>query len=193
MAPPFAFPFNVTGAILSETVTYRDAKGNTSTMRFYVNAFAGADPTTNASAFFSVFIPKVTALTWAAFQRAHGPFDEYGPAQFGAHNTGGAYESVIEKMQVVCQNPSGKLLRFQVPAPKVANFAADKITMDPSVTAVATFITAVETPDANGCFLCDREGFALQVMGGIFVSRKIRRKTGILTLTPALTPTEPPE
>jgi hypothetical protein len=190
-----SFPFNTTLHVYREGVTFRDAKGNTSPMRFFANT-AAATPNFSVSAetFFTALVPLIKALTNAAVQSAIGPFTEYGVAQYGVHNTGGAYESVVEKAVFVFQDNSGQLHRFQVPAPKVSIFKADKVTVDPANTDVAAFNTFMTTPDANGVFIVSRQNVALaNFMGGIFAGRKLRRRVNILVLEPDLAASIPAE
>jgi len=180
-------------SITRETFTFRDAKGFTARVSFYAS-FVGTATANDVRTLMTVIGPLITPLTNAALQAANGPWSELGPAQYGAHATGGAYESVQEKAQFVFQDSSGTLHRFQIPAPKVSIFLADKITVDPANTDVAAFVTgfANATAPTNAAFFSSRGGqYMSNFMGGIFVGRKRRRKTNILTLTPGLTASEP--
>lgn len=178
-----AFPFN--GTILQQSFTYRDAKGNTSVLRFYID---GTDLTAG-EVFAGVLNGHIGALSNAAFQNARGPYSIYGTAQYGAHNAGGAYESVIEKAVFVFQDAAGGLHRFTVPAPKIGIFLADKITVDPAIAGVVSFKN-----DVTGGMVLTRQGIALvNLMGGYYQARHLRRRMNVLVLTPPLTATEPAE
>lgn len=187
MAP---FPF-VSGNSL-QTFTFRDAKGNTSVFRFYVHVNgATAD---QLVADMVTFETAIVALTNAAEQAAHGPLTRYGPAQYGAHAVGGSYESVVDKAAMVYQDNSGQLHRFEIPAPKVAIFKPDKITVDQTNAAVIAFNALMTAAWANGETVQSRQGIPLaNYMGGIWRGRKLRKRLNILVLTPDLTASEPAE
>lgn len=184
------FPFSTSVAI--QTYTFRDAKGNTSTMKFFLDFTATTVESASTSA--GTILSALTPLTNAAVQSLHGPATEYGVAQYGAHVANGAYESIIEKAVMVFQDASGQLHRFQVPAPKVSIFKADKVTVDPANASVMAFIAAITGLLTAGVFVCTRQdiGFS-NYMGGVYRSAKLRRRLNILVLEPDLTGSLPAE
>lgn len=192
---PFPYSGNTGPHYINQsTYSWRDAKGNVSRTTWFLDfgaAGAGADVDAAVSGMAAV----MAALTNAALQRvAGGHATEYGVAQYGANAGGGAYESVIEKAVLTFQDGSGQLHRYAIPAPKVAIFLADKITVDPANASVVAFKNYVLAPTAAGAFWCSRNDVPLvNFMGGYFASKKLRRRMNILTLTPPLTPGEPAE
>lgn len=183
------FPFP---NVYRQTVTMRDAKGFTSTVKFYIS-IVGTATASDARTLATVVVPEIAALSNAAFQSANGPYSALGVAQYGTHASGGAYESVQQKVRLVFQDASGGLHRMEIPAPLVSIFLADKITVDPANTAVASLVSiANPTAPVNAAFVSTRSGqYLANFMGGIYVGRKRHRKENILTLTPSLTPEEP--
>lgn len=189
MAP---FPFNP-GNQYQQSVTMRDAKGNTGVFRFFMDVTAAA---TLGAAHADVLtvINAFTPLSNAALQNTRGLVSEFGVAQYGAHAVGGAYESIVDKAVLVFQDNSGQLHRFEIPAPKIAIFKADKITVDPAAATVITFINAMTTVQAGGSFVASRQDIALaNYMGGFYKARKIRRRLNVLVLQPDLTASLPAE
>jgi hypothetical protein len=189
-----AFPFQPGANVpVQNSVTMRDAKGNTSVFRYFLDINAGTLPAAQTQA--AAINAGFAALSNAALQNTKGLSSEYGVAQYGAHVANGAYESVIEKAVLVFQDASGQLHRFEIPAPKIAIFKTDKVTVDPANGLVVTFIALVTTPAAGpGSFMCTRQDIAFSnYMGGVFKARKIRRKLNILVLEPDLTASLPAE
>lgn len=178
-------PFPFVNAKYVQSYTFRDAKGNTARFTTYLDTV----DLTVSQALGQTIGGHLVAISNAALQAAHGLYAPYGPAQYGTHATSGAYESVIEKAVLVFQDLTGQLHRFEVPAPKISIFLADKITVDPANAGVANLIA-----DMTGGLVYTRQGqvFA-NYMGGYFRARKIRRRTNVLTLTPPLTASEPAE
>lgn len=185
-----SFPFNAD--IDQFGVTMRDAKGNVSKSRFYVD-FGGGSGVTDAQSWEVTFLPLWTALSNAALQRTSGAESRYGIAQYGAHAPSD-YQTIEQKAVFVFQDAVGNLHRYQVPAPKIALFQADRQTIDPSNSAVIAFKNYMTTPDTNGVFACTKDGQPFSnFMGGYFRAAKLQRKLNVLVLTPALTPADPAE
>lgn len=185
-----AFPAFSETAI--QTYTWRDAKGNTATNRFYID-FSATDEG-NGGGFALALKNAIAAITWSALQSAHGLYNAFGTAQYGAHNALGAYETIEQKLVFVLQDSVGRLFRFRFPAPKIAIFLADKQTMDPANANIATLVGLLTAPDANGVQAVTRDGLPFSnCMGGYFAAVKLRRRVNVLTLTPPLTPEEPAE
>jgi hypothetical protein len=187
------FPFST--HIEPASATYRDAKGNTGVFRFFVSWTDAAATRDDLASQIGSVVTAYSALTNAALQSIKGGgAGEYGVAQYGAHASGGAYESIVEKAVMVFQDASGTLHRYEVMAPKIAIFEADKVTVNPAGTGVATFISAMSTAGTHNVQLCSRSGILLtNYMGGFFRARKIRRRLNVLVLQPDLTASLPAE
>lgn len=184
------FPFSA--VIYQQKYSFRDAKGNVSVMKFFVQT--NASSVINLQTDLVAFSALITPLTNAALQNASGLDSRYGVAQYGAHASGGAYESVIEKAVLVFQDNTGQLHRFQIPAPKVSIFKADKVTVDPGNTDVAAFVNNLVGPFTHLGQIVTRQNVPFaNFMGGVYRSARIRRRTSILTLEPDLTPSLPAE
>lgn len=186
---PFPFPLGQ-----RQSFSYRDNKGNVARVTMFAS-IQGTAVATDVRTLMVSIGGLITPLTWAALQSANGPWSEYGVAQYGAHNSGGAYESVIDKAVLVFQDAAGTLHRYEIPAPKVSIFKADKITVDPANTDVAALIAAMSgTPGTNSAFVTSRSGnFLANYMGGFYKARKIRRRLNVLVLQPDLTASLPAE
>jgi len=182
------FPFN--SNVIAQTYTWRDAKGNTANMKFYIDFTAGT--VANASTFGGALVTLLDALTNAAIQSAHGPAGLYGVLQYGAHPA--EYQSVEQKAVLVFQDSSGQLHRFKLPAPVVAMFLADQQTVNPAFGGVASLITKLTTADVNGVFAVSRQDLPFSnYIGGFYATTKLRRRLNVTVLTPALTPSTPAE
>jgi hypothetical protein len=179
--------------LVTQTFTFRDAKGNTASMRFWLNDAASVvnPPVVNAQDLASTLRTALVAASNAAYQASSGPLSEHGTAAYGA--TGAQYQDVPMKGTFVFQDTAGRLHRYALPAPKIALFKADQQTIDPAnalVIAVKTALLATQ----DGTFFCSPDGTALHdFMGGVWQGRKIRRKLNILVLDPTLTPALPAE
>lgn len=186
------FPFITGLGVYRQTFVYRDAKGETSTLRFYIDEGGTGDA--DAVQVFAVSLRNaISALTNAALQSANGVLTEYGVAQYGSHSTGGAYEAIEEKAVMSFQDNSGQLHRWQIPAPLIALFLADKVTIDPTNSLVTTFNNLI-TQAAPAVHVVSRQDIGMaNFMGGLFAARKLHRRLNIYTLTPPLTPAEPAE
>ena len=192
MAIPF--PYSTGGhGINRGSITLRDAKGNTSTMRYYLNS--NGDTAANAVLLAASLQTTWAAMSNAALQASQGFDSVIGVAQYGAQAD---YQDITMKAVLVFQDSAGGLHRFQVPAPKVSIFLADRQTVDPANTDVAAFIAAMgatgSPPASPGVFVSTRTGeYFANYMGGFFRAAKIRRRSNVLILTPSLTPGEPEE
>lgn len=176
---PFPNP-NVT----PQSFTWRDAKGHTTVTRFFINYDAGTiDDAFNLA---QAIRDALKGLTNAALQSASGVLGETGSVQYGGT---GVFQSVQQKARMTWQDDEGKLHRYEVPAPKVAIFLADAVTVNPTNALVLAYIASFTTVAA---FVSGKDGIEVaQFVGGEFAARPRPRRVGILTLTPALTPEEP--
>lgn len=138
----------------------------------------------------------------AAAQAIHAALDAItnaapGPAK-GAYNTApapnaygaaGAYQNIEMKALLTFQTATGAIHRYQVPAPLLSIFDADEETVktpdgggDAQQILLDTLVTAMVGNVAS------RDGVLLNsYIGGIFLTRRFKRKFDIFTKDPALT------
>jgi hypothetical protein len=163
---------------LKESTTWRDVKGNTARVSYYVSSGGtNATQATAAAAVQTAIIP----LTNCAFQSAIGPATSAAqPVAFPSPST--PFTSVEDKAVFVFQDASGAYHRFQIPAPLLSIFLADEETVDDSNADVIAFNTAVITnvKNAFGDAMIDFNG-------AIRLRRKLRRKLNINVKDPSLT------
>jgi hypothetical protein len=189
VAVPFPYNDSSGANIQEQTVTYRDCKGFTAVVRFFL-APNGADQDTFSTTAANIIV-AINALTNAKLQGASGPSDFYGVKQYG---TAAAYASVRMKARLAYQDASGALHALNIPAAKLADFDTDEQTVLPS--AVATLnglMTNVSAfPPASGTpYVCSRDGIQFtNYMGGFFVARQTK-KNKLFFLDAQLTPSEP--
>jgi hypothetical protein len=152
----------------AESATYRDSKGQTSVVNFFVTA---ADEDT-ARPLANTIVTAMSALTNAAFDGAKGAYTS-SPATH-AYGATAEYETVEDK--------AGAIHRYMIPAPKAAIMSADRETVDPANGLVVTFVAAMVAAGAS------RDGVAIDsFVGGIRIRRRFKRKFTIFTKNPALT------
>lgn len=160
-----------------ETVSYRDAKGQTAKTSFFVVAATPALALTAAS----TLVPLITALTNAALQNAKGAYTT--SPTVNSYGTNAVYETIEDKAQLTFQTATGAIHRYQIPAPKAAIFMADDETVDPAnadVLALAAAFVADQVASRDGSLIAS-------FIGGIRVRRKFQRKFNIFTRNPAET------
>lgn len=159
-----------------QSATYRDDKGQTATVRFFVTAADEAAALTSAQA----IVTALSALTNAAFDGARGAYTSVPAAHaYGANAT---FESVEDKAMLTFQTEVGSMHRYQVPAPKEAIMLADGETVNPANGLVAAFAAALGAGGAS------RDGVAISdYIGGIRIRRRFQRRFNIFTLNPLLT------
>ena len=156
--------------VFSQSYTFRDAKGNVSTTRLFVDTAAHA----------AAIRAALDALTNASLNAAHG-IDAISPlpATYGA---AGQFQSVEDKAHLTFTDASGQAHRYSVPAPLAAIFLADLETVDPANSLVGAFSTAI----LAGAF--SRNGIAVTAfIGGVRIRRKLHRRLDIFTKNPAET------
>lgn len=160
----------------AESATYRDSKGQTSVVNFFVTA---ADEDT-ARPLANTIVTAMSALTNAAFDGAKGAYTS-SPATH-AYGATAEYETVEDKALMTFQTNTGAIHRYMIPAPKAAIMSADRETVDPANGLVATFVAALVAAGAS------RDGVAIDsFVGGIRIRRRFKRKFTIFTKNPALT------
>lgn len=192
MPTAFPYPSGTVGSdanIMQQSHTFRDSKGFTGTIRYFVNpnGAALADILTGVAALLVAF----KALTNAAYQGSRGILNEFGVKQYGAQ--GVDYASCRMKARMVFQDESGGLHAISIPAPKIACFDTDRQTILPSgVASVTSVIAAPGGPVGSGAdFVCSRDGIQLvNFMGGFFVARQ-RRANKLFVLSAPETAGEP--
>ncbi len=162
--------------VYRETLTFRDAKGQTARVSFYCTAatFAAATPLANTVA------TDMEALTNSAISQATGPYTLIpSPVVYGG---AGQFQDSSDKAALSFTTATGAIHRYQVPAPLAAIFLADLETVDPSNAAVTAFVAAMEA------VACSRDGSAITTfIGGIRLRRKMPRRFNIFTKNPAET------
>ena len=162
-------------AAQKQNVTWRDSKGHTARNSFFIDA---ATPALQAAAAAAVIVAE-EAITNAAVQSTSGPSTS-SPLPV-AYGTTADFPAVEDKAVFTFATGNGSLHRLQVPAPKIAIFEVDTVTVDASQADAAAFITAVI---AN---VFDRSGGAItSFVGGVRTRRKLQRKLTIFTLVPEL-------
>lgn len=191
MPTAFPFPTGTVGAAnqILQTHTFRDSKGFTSVVRYYINPNAAVEG--DIASAIAAILTALKALTNAAYQGSQGYISEYGVKQYGASGTD--YPSCRMKARLVYQDLAGGLHALSVPAPKLACFDADRQTVLPS--GVATLNGLIATPGgvpASGTpYVSSRQGVQItNFMGGFFTARQ-RRANKLFLLSGALTAGEP--
>jgi hypothetical protein len=161
---------------LKEVLTYRDAKGNTARVSYYV-ASSGTQATQATAA--AAVSTSITALSNAVLQAAIGPATSV--RQEVVYGTNSEFPTVEDKAVFTFQTADGAIHRFQIPAPQSAIFLSDGETVDPANTAVVTFTSAViaNCVDVHGTVI----GFGAF---GTRIRRKMHRKLNIFIKNPAL-------
>lgn len=161
-----------------QTVTYRDDKGQTSTVRFFVVANATQALAATAAA---ALIALMTPLTNAAVQAVRGP-SNLSPVGV-VYGTNAEFENVEDKAEFTYETAAGSIHRYQIPAPKASIFLADGETIDYTNSDVAAFDAAVK----NGNY-GSRDGTPITLsIGGSRKRVKIQRKFNVITRNPTLT------
>jgi hypothetical protein len=160
-----------------QTYTYRDARGHTGKVSFYIsndNAVAGDGDAANAIG--RTVEAEITALTNAVLVGASGPDGRtVAPNQYGASLQ---YATAEDKLRLRLLAADNTIHTMAIPSPKLSAFEADQETLKGSaVTAlVATLVAAAIT----GSFACTRAGSPfVSSLGGQLVRRKFQRKLTI--------------
>lgn len=161
---------------LLESVSYRDSKGHIGKVRYHV-ANTGTLITQGAAA--DAVLVAIGAISNAALQSASGPATTAaGPVVYG---TTADFAAVEDKAVYTFSAADGSLHRVQVPAPKIAIFEVDTVTVDAAQTDSAAFITAYLANAVTSA------GAAITAfVGGIRQRRKLQRKLNIYIKVPEL-------
>jgi hypothetical protein len=164
-------------AVYGETVTLRDDKGNIAQTRFFVSASTPALALTAATN----VVNLITPLSNAALQNAKGAYTTSPTAQ--SYGTAAEFDTCEDKAVLTFITATGSIHRYQIPAPKVAIFLADKETVDPANSDIAAFTAAVISNQ-----VCSRDSSLITAyIGGIRRRAKFNRRLNIFTKNPALT------
>jgi len=169
-------------ATYPQTVTYRDDKGQTATMRFYI---VNATPA-GALAAGSALVNALDDLTNGANDGARGAYTSSPTVHsYGANAN---FESVEDKAMLTFQTATGAIHRYMIPCPIEAMFMADGETVktpdsggDAQQVLLDTLVNAIVGDVAS------RDGVLIaSFIGGIRLRRKMKRKFDIFTLNPSL-------
>jgi hypothetical protein len=167
---------------------FRDSKGQTARVKGYINT-SSAFP--DAAALVTAMTAALQGLSNAVLYAVYaidgnaGAFVQYGASA--------VYENVEDKAKFVFQDVVGRLMRFEVPAPKTAIFLSDGETVNPANGLAAAFITAVTTSSGTANMVNKSAGVVNDYVGGLRIRRKYQRRGNIFTLTPQLTAGIPEE
>lgn len=163
-APVSAFKFGY---------AFRDAKGQVGKMTVIIG-----DATNSA-----VLVDATTLFTALSAVSNANVRETISPDSVITYGGAGQFQSVEDKMQLVFQGPTGRIHRYQVPAPKASGFLADLETVNSADTNVASLLTAFTT----FVYGRDTDTAPLVYVGGIRLRRRFIRRFNIITKNPAET------
>jgi hypothetical protein len=169
-------------ATYPQTFSFRDAKGQTSTIRMWIVNATDA----GAHAAGLAVHNALDALTNAAPGPAKGAYNT-APAP-NAYGTAAMYQNIENKALLTFQTATGAIHRYQLPAPILAMFEPDEETVkapdgggDAQQILLETLVTAMVGNVAS------RDGVLLaSYIGGIFLTRRFKRRFDIFTKDPSL-------
>lgn len=153
--------------------SFRDAKGQVARMRLLVGGASVTSVETESQSLKTLIQAVTNAFVWLPNQ--DGPQRVYG--------TAANYQDVEDKANLTFYDPAGSLHRYQIPAPKLAEFLTDQETVDQTETNMAALIAAF---GAN-VFGRATDTSPLVYLGGLRIRRKMIRRFNILTRNPAET------
>jgi len=148
----------MTVRVLDLDLGFRDAKGWVGRMRFHIGGDAGTNTLDDYGSCAATLITAVEALTNATIQSAIGPaLANQFTLAFGSNSQ---YPAEWMKAVYTFSTDTAQISRFKVPAPKLAQFTTDGITVDNggSNAIVDAFVSAVKTADASGTFVSTQAG-----------------------------------
>jgi hypothetical protein len=151
-------------------VRYRDSKGWVGGTNFFVAGDAESNAPADFAAAADTLLTAVTALTNGALQSTSGIDFENQLAITLTYGTAAQYDAEWMKAVMTFTCDGGSIHRFKIPAPKVALFLADKVTIDNggSNTPVVNFVNAMKNADTSGTYISTREGLPFtHFVGGI--------------------------
>jgi hypothetical protein len=154
--------------VLPFTASYRDAKGFVGRIRFHVSTDSAsgtvvADTDTVISAVLAAAnnLTNAALASFAGFRIAAQPTLTYG--------TNAEYPAEWMKAVMTFSTDLGTIHRFRIPAPKIALFDTDGVTIlnDGTQAAVVAYVAAMKTA-VNSAFVCSPGGQPLtHFVGGI--------------------------
>ncbi len=167
-------------ATYPQTYSYRDHKGQTSTMRmWFVNATDAGAKTAAAAV-----RTALDALTNAAPGPAKGA-DNTAPAP-NSYGVTATYANIEQKALLTFQTATGAIHRYQLPAPILLMFDTDQetvITPDGAGSAQQILLNDLVTAMVGN--VASRDGVLLNsYIGGIYLTRRFKRKFDIFTKDP---------
>lgn len=171
-APP------VTPAAWPQSVTFRDKRGFTATVSFYVRAGDAMTARDQAHA----IIDAMDVVSRGALGQAIGVYTSE-PLAPGYGSDAGPFQDVEDRAHLVFVNQFGATGELIVPAPLKEMFLPDAVVLDPASGEVMSLSAACL---AQG--LCNRAGEPFTAFVGGYYSRTgTRRRASIYTLNPGLT------
>lgn len=170
-------------ATYPQTLSFRDAKGQTSTMRLWIVNATAAGALAAGQAVYNAVI----ALTNADPGPAKGAYNTApAPNTYGADHQ---YKNIEDKALLTFQTSTGAIHRYQLPAPLVELFMEDEETVKtPDAGGDAQQILLQTFVDAMVGDVASRDGVVLNsYIGGIYIRRRFKRKFDIFTKDPSET------
>jgi len=159
-----------------ESLTFRDKRGFTSQVRFFVTDADAPSMLTDAQA----IATDMAAMSAASLNAAHGAYNTApSPPTYPTPAATERYQDVEDKAVLTYVTASGSYHRYKIPCPLVALFLADDKTMDPANASLVTLNGAVigKASARNGELIS-------AFIGGIRTRVKIRRRLNINVLSP---------
>lgn len=159
-------------------VTLRDAKGWTGRTSVWIS-YDPSDPANfeDVATVAATLRNAIEGLSNAAFQSDGGASGDSSAVPL-AYGTNAEYPAAWQHAVYTFQDSSGAIHRYRIPAPKLAQFDTDGVTVknDGSVAAVVAFIDAMKNASGTG-FVSSRQGLPLtKFVGGILSQGKQPRR-----------------
>jgi len=139
-------------------MSFRDAKGFIGRVRFFVTGDAGVNTPDDFTAAADTLESAVQGLTNAALQSETGiAFNNLITLTYG---TNAQYPAEWMKAVMQFSNGSTQIGRFKIPAPKIAIFDTDGVTVlnDGTQALVVAFVDAMKNADASGTYISNASG-----------------------------------
>ena len=144
--------------VLPARLSYRDAKGWIGHMNFFDAGVTGTNVLDDWNSCAATLKAAVDGLTNAIIQSTGGlPSPSIYTLQYG---TNAEYRAEWMKAVMTFSTANNEIHRYKVPAPKIAIFETDGITVinDGTSAPVVAFVNAVKNPDPSGTFVCTKDG-----------------------------------
>lgn len=161
----------------SQSLTLVDWKRYTSTSKWYQSADTAANGVTLATA----MIAAVEGCSNASGYAGRGPV--YGTPAKGARGINAEFPNIEDKVVFQFVTTNERLLRLHIPAPKIAIFQADGMTVDFTQANVVTLVDLLENTAATPYFVCGpiQEPIST-VVSGFRQRAKNRRRISTLSI-----------